>query len=341
MSLIELKFPPSARLTDVAGKLSLSAAEITAVLQSWQQRLAQVEAQRVVLLAESSVEWALLDLACLQADIVFIPLPAYLSEQQFAHVLDSVQPDLLICQPGLLPGSAGAGSDQDLPLGQLAPMSALAPFRGFELYQLIPDHAPTLPAGTQKITFTSGSTGQPKGVCLSGAAQLAVAHSLVERIALQAPRHLCLLPLATLLENIAGIYAPLLAGGEVLIGTETVRGFRGSRLAQPAQLLQLIRQSAPQTLILVPELLQLLVLACQQGWQPPASLQFIAVGGAKVAADLLTQAAACGLPVFQGYGLSECCSVVALSTKPAGSFASQDRRRRDLGEDPLFRLPRC
>jgi long-chain acyl-CoA synthetase len=148
---------------------------------------------------------------------------------------------------------------------------------------------------------------------LSATAQLQVAKSLVSRINLEAPRHLCLLPLPTLLENIAGIYAPLLAGGEVFITSEAARGFNGSRLENPALLLGLISKIQPQTLILVPELLQLLVHACRQGWSAPASLKFIAVGGAKVAVDLLKQAALCGLPVYQGYGLSECCSVVALS----------------------------
>jgi long-subunit acyl-CoA synthetase (AMP-forming) len=182
---------------------------------------------------------------------------------------------------------------------------------------------------TQKITFTSGSTGQPKGVCLSADTQWQVAQSLIAAVSpwLQPrehahetsplPRHLCLLPLPTLLENIAGVYAPLFAGGEVWVASAPLRGFEGSRLTDPARLLRLISAVAPKSLILVPELLQFLVHACRQGWQAPSSLQFIAVGGARVAPDLLLMAQQCGLPVFQGYGLSECGSVVALSNYDA------------------------
>ena len=223
-------------------------------------------------------------------------------------ILQGIDEELTLCQ------------QQFNPVAELAfatEIQWLAAFGGFELYQRKPTTKAAIPATTQKVTFTSGSTGQPKGVCLSGVAQLQVAQSLVTRINIPAPRHLCLLPLPTLLENIAGVYAPLIAGGEVFIATEAARGFNGSRLESPGLLLSLISKVQPQTLILVPELLQLLIHACGQGWQPPACLQFIAVGGAKVAVDLLQQAAGCGLPVYQGYGLSECCSVVALSDVPA------------------------
>jgi len=78
-------------------------------------------------------------------------------------------------------------------------------------------------------------------------------------------------------------------------------------------LLNAITTHQPNTLILVPELLMVLVAACKYGWQPPASLCFIAVGGGKVARQLLTDAHEQGLPVYEGYGLSECASVVCLN----------------------------
>ncbi|MFT4630655.1 MAG: long-chain acyl-CoA synthetase, partial [Dinoroseobacter sp.] len=80
------------------------------------------------------------------------------------------------------------------------------------------------------------------------------------------------------------------------------------------KLLECITNVAPATLILLPQLLTALVAACQQGWTPPNTLKFIVVGGAKVAPELLNQALSLGLPVYEGYGLSECGSVVALNT---------------------------
>lgn len=306
MTLID--FPETARLTDAVTGESFAIADIRQQQLAWQHLLQSLQAERILFRAQSSVQWALLDLACIAADITFVPVPAYLSESQWQHVLSQLEPDLIITElPFHLTSEFAAASA----------VCWVAEFAGYQLYQRKPQHKVHTPATTQKVTFTSGSTGQPKGVCLSAAAQWQVANSLVNRINIQAPRHLCLLPLPTLLENIAGLYAPLLAGGEVFIASESARGFNGSRLENPALLLGLISKVQPQTLILVPELLQLLIHACRQGWQAPTSLKFIAVGGAKVAVDLLKQAAHCGLPVYQGYGLSECCSVVALSEQHA------------------------
>ena len=321
-----------AKLTDVQSQQSMDHSAIAAATLEWQQLLADLDASRLVLWADTSVEWVLLDLACLAANQLLVPLPLFASTSQLLHVLRSVGPEYLLT---------------DRPVSNEVIDSCDLHFRGrcrgFYLYQStaqLQQQRLAVPAGTQKITFTSGSTGQPKGVCLSAQTQLQTALSLVERIAptlsaVSQPRHLCLLPLSLLLENIAGVYAPLLAGGEVLLMADAGRGFAGSSLVNPQQLLALIEQTQPNSLILVPELLQLLVQAALKGWQVPASLKFIAVGGAKVAVDTLRQAAALKIPVYQGYGLSECGSVVALCSVDAAH--ASDEALHSVGQ-PLAHL---
>nr|BFE97661.1 hypothetical protein GCM10020185_81970 [Pseudomonas brassicacearum subsp. brassicacearum] len=49
----------------------------------------------------------------------------------------------------------------------------------------------------------------------------------------------------------------------------------------------------------------------------PHIVRFAAVGGARVSHDLLQRAQRVGLPVFEGYGLSECASVVCLNRPQA------------------------
>lgn len=312
------------------------------------RQLADVFAQQqiscVALLADNGYAWIVADLACLHAGVRCVPLPLFFSDEQLLHAVSVCQPDALlkdahtatvssVLDPlfGLSLGNARDGSE-----GQTLEFNdGHARIATLQLYQAsstMPTDA--VPDTTQKITFTSGSTGDPKGVCLSVAQQFNVAQSLVERIGLSQPRHLCVLPLSTLLENVAGVYAPLLCRGTVLTPSLASVGFEGSRLVAPQAFLQALHQYQPHTLILIPQLLQLLLGACAQGWQPPASLRFIAVGGGTVSPLLLQQAHALGLPVFEGYGLSECASVVALNS-PKRMENSPEMQRLDASGKPL------
>jgi long-subunit acyl-CoA synthetase (AMP-forming) len=57
----------------------------------------------------------------------------------------------------------------------------------------------------------------------------------------------------------------------------------------------------------------MLVNAAEQKAFNPGTLRFAAVGGARVSEELLDRARRIGLPVYEGYGLSECASVVCLN----------------------------
>jgi acyl-coenzyme A synthetase/AMP-(fatty) acid ligase len=125
--------------------------------------------------------------------------------------------------------------------------------------------------------------------------------------------HLCLLPLGVLLEAVGGVYAPLLAGGTIAAPSLATLGHGGSGGIDIGKLLATIARYQPQSLITVPQLLLALVAAAEAGHRLPSTLRSIAVGGARVGANLLARAARLGLPVYEGYGLSECGSVVCLN----------------------------
>jgi len=254
----------------------------------------------LVLNCDNTFDWIVVDLACQEAAVICIPVPLYYTQNQFQKLISSVQPDVVLSDR-YLPNNIGDIGDKSHGLSLI-------------IYHIKHPSEIEAPESTSKITYTSGSTGEPKGVCLSTENQLQVAQSLIDVIGLSNPKHLCLLPLATLLENIAGVYSPLLAGGTVVLATDTQRGFEGSKLTDPQQLLNCITEVKPDSLILVTELLQVLIHAAENGWHAPDSLKFMAVGGSIVSSELIKKARELNLPVYQGYGLSECSSVVSLST---------------------------
>ncbi|HSC68080.1 MAG TPA: AMP-binding protein [Cellvibrio sp.] len=262
---------------------------------------------RAGLWGENSIEWIIADLAAWQANITLVPLPRFFSTSQLQHVVTEAHlPCLLVC--GDITSVAAVSERKN------------SPITAIYLDQLGSEK--NLPAtdNTVKITFTSGTTGTPKGVCLSTTALEKVTLALAERIYATPGAdttinaHVNLLPLSTLLENVAGVYVPLYLGKRVIALPETALGLTGSsQLSLPA-LLQALHQYQPNSLIVLPQILQGLVAASTQGFTLPASLKFMAVGGARTPVTLLAQARAVGIPVYEGYGLSECASVVSLNS---------------------------
>jgi len=284
-----------------------TAANLRLDIEQLAGRLRQLDGKVLALLADNGPTWATVDLAALYAGIVLLPLPGFFNDGQLRHALDSSATDLLL-------------TDQTLRIaGQQLGFREVGQWDGLSL--LARDVAPLrLPTGTAKISFTSGSTGQPKGVCLAAAGLVDTA-TAVETALTELPitRHLALLPLALLLENVAGLYAALLRGAEIMLPKLADLGWRGMAGFDALQLQRRTSELLPDTLILVPELLKAWTLTLQATQlRAPDSLKFVAVGGARCDVQLLDAARGVGLPVHEGYGMTECGSVVCLDL-PGGT----------------------
>jgi long-chain acyl-CoA synthetase len=261
--------------------------------------------KRIGLLLANGCSWAILDLAAHYRGVACIPLPSFFSDGQLQHLIADAGLELIISdQPSRVLNLAHARLEKGITVAG----KTLASFF------IMQTEGQALPPSIARITYTSGTTGQPRGVCLTGAAMERVTVSLSAAVgATSEDKALTLLPFSTLLANITGIYAPLLNGSTACVPDLSNCGIHGSTGVHADQLIAALHHYQPTITVLVPHLLKILVEAATQGARLPSSLRYIAVGGAPVSPLLLKRARALGLPVYEGYGLSEAASVVSMN----------------------------
>jgi long-subunit acyl-CoA synthetase (AMP-forming) len=280
----------------------------------------------VALLADNQPDWLVLDLACHAGGYCLVPLPGFFTPAQMTHSLQACQAQVLVCPAPALGAQLGypqvAGN-----IGALYVCHREGKATGRT-------------HGSQKITFTSGTTAEPKGIGLDSAGQWELADRLSGLLApLQLERHLCLLPLSVLLENVAGAYTSMRSGAVLICPPLAEVGLTGSSQFDAQRCLDAIARHQAHSVILLPQMLRALLAAASPGDPRMQSLRFMAVGGAKTPPGVIEAAHQRGWPVHEGYGLSECGSVVCLNTpsrnKPGSvgqPIAGREVRIADDGE---------
>jgi long-chain acyl-CoA synthetase len=297
------------------GRSGLSRAQLDAEVTALANRLREAGSRVLATLLDNGMPWVVADLAAEQAGVVHVPLPLFFTPEQIAHALQAAGVDTLLTVSPLAARWPQVAPESWSVAGE--PLAALRlPARGL-----------AMPPGTAKLTFTSGTTGTPKGVCLGADGLHRVRDALVQALEpLDIRRHLCALPLAVLLENVAGVMAPLARGAECLVPPLAELGLSGSSSFDPALFNAAVEHHRPHSLILLPQMLRAWVgWLAGQGLAAPAGLRMVAVGGAAVGAPLLMAARQLGIPAHEGYGLSEGSSVQTLNLPGADRPGSAGR----------------
>ena len=247
---------------------------------------------------KNSAEWVALDIASILESVTLVPIAEFLSSEQIAHIIVDAQINFVITDD--LEKFRESKAEEFLILGKKFYKIFFSDLQSQFLRQ----------NNIAKITYTSGTTGNPKGVCLTQEAIEIVATSLLNSLGKNlSQKHLCLLPFSVLLENVAGLYVAMLAEIPIFIWNISY---------DAKSIIGVISESKAQSCILVPELLKMfLALPCDF-----SQFTYMAVGGATVSEELLIAAKAHRLPVYQGYGLSESSSVVAINTPQNNKIGS-------------------
>lgn len=196
-----------------------------------------------------------------------------------------------------------------------------------------------VPEDTCELVYTSGTTGDPKGVVLTHRNLIAN----LAQIETQFPvitgdyRFLSLLPLSHMFEQMAGFLAPLSLGGSVIY----------LRTLKPSAIMAAFAEEDVYALVAVPRLLQLLKGSVEQAFaakglgkllsgmlsfsarlSPPwrrflffpvqkrfgRHFKLFISGGAPLSRELFHFWSAAGFTVVEGYGLTECSPVLTANT---------------------------
>lgn len=291
---------------------------------------------RVGLLAENSAEWVIADFATLFAEAVEVPVPTAFTATQAAALLAEAD----VC----LTDTAGANrlAQWTKEHGPVLPADCTA--RAVDAWALAwaaerGTWRPTPPPAQDavvKVIHTSGTTSAPKGVMIRRHGLESLLASLAERTDPNSfSRYLSIVPLSLLIEQVAGLYVPFLAGGRVAFlppGTALV----GTAADAGPRMLALLRAARPTAMVLPPTMAGLLLAVCDQAPEESVTERhlrlfghegpvFIACGGAPVPADILARLHEYGITLYEGYGLSENSSVVSWNFPGSTRFGTVGR----------------
>ena len=175
---------------------------------------------------------------------------------------------------------------------------------------------PELDENTKAVTFyTTGTTGDPKGVCYSH--RHIVLHAMSTALSLCSPG-------GTQRLSTADVYMPITPMFHVLgWGLPYIAIMLGLRTVLPGrylpEVLLRLRETEKVTFShCVPTILQMLLTGAEKTGQDLSNWRVI-IGGSALPPGLCEAALAKGMDVFAGYGMSETGPVVSLALTPAGA----------------------
>jgi fatty-acyl-CoA synthase len=253
---------------------------------------------RVATLTRNAVEMLILQFGCIRAGAIFVPFNWRLAQAEIAGLIEDAEPAILFRDADFeVPGFGGA-------LHSLADLDDLTAGQG-----------DTPPANARRdwelpatLLYTSGTSGRPKGVMVSEANAFWGATNFIHGSAVSAQSvFLCDMPMFHTAGLFAAVRVPVLAGATVLISKGFDADMTLSRIADTT--LGITHYFS------VPQMGQM--LWNQPGFHPEMlqGLTFYATGGAPNPAAQIERFQKAGIPMFDGFGMSETCSNFSM---PAG-----------------------
>jgi long-chain acyl-CoA synthetase len=267
-------------------------ARVEAVAGGLWERFGVREGDRVAVLAPNRLEVPVLVLALLRLGAVVVPLNPGSAAEDWTYVLAHS-------------GARGLCATEELL--QRVPQAARPSFTLLveEVFS-VAGHAPEPPGGLGEqmgaVLYTSGTTGNPKGVALRQRNLIANAWSMARNFRLDGTTQYAVLPLYHAHAFGFGLMTALSTGGHLVF----------SERLEPFSWAAVVRAESVEVSSVVPTLLPMLLAAGVQRAQVPG-LRHLMVSSAPLSVEMArTFEARTQIPLIQGWGLSEytnfaCC----------------------------------
>ncbi len=299
---------------------------------------------RVILWGPNSPHWVIFFFGCLRAGAAVVPLDVRSAPDYVSRVLAQTEPKLAFTSR-LTPKG-----ELDLAVPEIALEDLEAAIAGLP----DPEDVNVEPHDLAEIMFTSGTTGDPKGVMLTHRNLRANIEGISRYISCEpSSRLLSILPLSHMYEQMGGLFIAMYYGASITYPTSR----------QPTVLARTMRERRITIMLLVPQGLELLMNGIEreigrQGkealWnlllrvagrtpfrlrrhlfgrvhrQFGGKLELIVSGGAALDPDLGNKWELIGVKILQGYGATEASPVI--------SNHALDERRLDSAGRPLPNL---
>jgi O-succinylbenzoic acid--CoA ligase len=309
--------PGRAALFD--GEQAWTFAELEREVRALAARLARAGVRpgdRVGMLANPGAETIALIHALMAAGATLVALNTRLLAAELRGLLDDARPRLVIAGEAYAQRAREAGAET-LSQAELAALPPLADFIPQASLELASDHA---------ILFTSGTTGRPKGVCLTYASQLASARASAKRLGSE-PDDRWLLCMPT--HHVGGLSIPLRSAIQAT-AVDVHPGF------DPERVMRALTTQPVRVATMVPTMLARVFEAGLE--RRPAALRALLLGGGPIPAVLIEQSLARGIPTAPTYGLTEAASQVA--TLPPAELAEAGHTAGPALPDTELRISR-
>lgn len=271
------------------------------------QRLGVVKGDRVGVLLNNCVEWAISYAAVFRIGALLVPLNPRYGDNELKLIDGQMACAVVVSNPELIAklGVNAAGANGEVGLYAMR-SGAVETFSQAAASGACPDAVETQPSDPAAICFTSGSTGLPKGAVLSHEAIMANAHSEILAFRWTSEERVLLLAPFAFTGGVISVFTPAYVAGACTYIEE---------VPSPERALELILQEGITSITAVPILFER-IAACP-GFEAGdlSRLRTAITGGAPVSESLLKRYAERGVCIRQTYGCTEGCGMLAAPTE--------------------------